>query len=49
MSHLGINGNTAVVAHMLVSAGKGIEKRCLSAVGVTHKGNVDLLVFVGKR
>ena len=39
----GIDGDTAVVAHMLVSTGSKIKQRCLATVGITHQSHHNLL------
>ena len=40
-SFLRIHRDSAVVADMLVAAGRYVEKRCLSAVRVTYQGDLD--------
>ena len=37
---LGIHGDTAVIAHMLMASGGDIEKRGLSAIGISHQGDL---------
>ena len=43
---LGVDGDTAVVAHMLVLLRECIENRCLAAVGVTNQCHVYHIVPV---
>ena len=38
---LGIHSHTAVVAHMLMTAGSNVEKRSLTAVRISHQGHLD--------
>ena len=49
-SFLRIHGHTAVVAHMLMTSGRHVEERCLSAVRISDKGDLDdLTAFLRQR
>jgi len=41
VADLGPDGHAAVIAHMLVAARYGVEKRGLAAVGVAHQRHAD--------
>ncbi len=37
---LGIDGDSAVVAHMFMCSGSYVEKRCLAAVGIAYECHI---------
>ena len=48
VADLGIDGDAAVVAHLLAHAGGVVEEGGLAAVGVADEGNVDAFAFMSE-